>query len=224
MRRCARCKKTKCLALFPRHRGESKGRDYSCKKCHAQAVRVHRKQHPDRVRASYRKWLSNPTNREFARTLSRRWKKNNLPRCRWLEVHRKPRPRPAMRAYQRLWIQRPTNKIKRKMYQRTYYKRHPDTFRVKAENRRARRLASGGSIALREWATLKAKFDFHCVACRRREPEIKLTMDHVIPLARGGHHVIENIQPLCQPCNSKKFTGTMDFRLGWAPPMRFQVA
>jgi len=32
----------------------------------------------------------------------------------------------------------------------------------------------------------------------------RLTLDHVVPLARGGAHRIENLVAACKPCNSRK--------------------
>jgi hypothetical protein len=55
-----------------------------------------------------------------------------------------------------------------------------------------------------EWELLKAQYNWTCPACRRQEPDIKLTEDHVVPLSKGGGDNIENIQPLCGSCNCKK--------------------
>ncbi|MHB8188944.1 MAG: HNH endonuclease [Ferrimicrobium sp.] len=40
--------------------------------------------------------------------------------------------------------------------------------------------------------------------CERCGSESDLTVDHIIPLARGGSHDIDNLQTLCRSCNSSK--------------------
>lgn len=63
-----------------------------------------------------------------------------------------------------------------------------------------------GSHTFGEWELLKKQYNYTCPSCGLTETKIRLTEDHIIPLSKGGSDLIENIQPLCQSCNSKKHT------------------
>lgn len=43
-----------------------------------------------------------------------------------------------------------------------------------------------------------------CYFCRRKFPQKELTMDHIVPLIRGGKSTKGNIVPACKECNNKK--------------------
>jgi 5-methylcytosine-specific restriction endonuclease McrA len=65
-----------------------------------------------------------------------------------------------------------------------------------------------GSFTASEWLNLKALYDYRCAYCFVPESLTRLTIDHKIPLSQGGTNNIDNLQPLCQPCNSSKGTRT----------------
>ncbi|AKT41462.1 HNH endonuclease [Chondromyces crocatus] len=94
----------------------------------------------------------------------------------------------------------------------TYFSACKDCNRhVFAQRRRSRLAGAGGSFSTAEWQTLIAQYD-RCPMCRRAWSEIPLlsgrsstiTADHIVPISKGGSNSIENIQPLCYSCNSKK--------------------
>ena len=75
----------------------------------------------------------------------------------------------------------------------------------KHENIRKLRLKNnGGHHTKQQWEFLKGAYNYTCRMCNKIEPEIKLTKDHIVPIRHGGNDDIQNIQPLCRSCNSKK--------------------
>jgi len=75
---------------------------------------------------------------------------------------------------------------------------------IKNKHNRLARLAEG-DFTWEEWEKLKKNHNYTCVICGRKEPEIQLTIDHIIPISEGGTNWISNIQPLCRSCNARKW-------------------
>lgn len=76
-------------------------------------------------------------------------------------------------------------------------------FSERKRNARKRAIiADVGSHTPAEWAELKRLAKDRCAKCRKKR---LLTVDHIIPLSKGGSDRITNIQPLCRPCNRRKW-------------------
>lgn len=71
---------------------------------------------------------------------------------------------------------------------------------------------SNGTHSLKEWNDLKEKYNYMCLCCGVKEPDIILTEDHIVPIFLNGDNTIENIQPLCRSCNSKKGIKIINFK------------
>ena len=165
--------------------------------------------------------------RECENENSRRWRANNKGRVAELnrefyEANREKRLtyhreyRQANRDYFREEMKRFRQKYPNyhRDYVREWSRRNPDKVKAQDNARRAAK-RSGGRFTAEEWVALKQRYDYHCLRCGRREPEIRLSADHVIPLSKGGINIIANIQPLCKSCNTAKHTAATDYRPLW---------
>lgn len=95
---------------------------------------------------------------------------------------------------------------------RKWRSKNIDKYREYFHRRRARIAQNGGTYTAQQWQELKAKYNSACLACGRTEPTIKLTVDHVLPIVKGGTNDISNIQPLCFSCNDSKGVKHIDYR------------
>lgn len=64
-----------------------------------------------------------------------------------------------------------------------------------------------------DWHKLLLQYDYRCFYCQSIDYE--LTLDHKIPISRGGDHSIGNAIPACRSCNASKGNLTpIEFRNG----------
>lgn len=73
--------------------------------------------------------------------------------------------------------------------------------RLNDATRRAAKAQTGGTRTRKEWERLLESTRNCCVRCGDAG---QLCGDHVVPISKGGHSWISNIQPLCSACNLRK--------------------
>lgn len=76
-----------------------------------------------------------------------------------------------------------------------------DSGRASRAERRAKERA-GGSFSVWEWQQLLERHNYSCFYCDGEGNP--LTIDHVLPLSKGGLNSITNIVPACGSCNYSK--------------------
>lgn len=90
----------------------------------------------------------------------------------------------------------------RRAYAVRYSLEKPSVGRASRARRKAMARQAGiFLVTARDWDRLCVRHHHRCFYCVAREP---LTMDHVIPIIRGGRHSIGNLVPACVSCNSSK--------------------
>jgi 5-methylcytosine-specific restriction endonuclease McrA len=100
-----------------------------------------------------------------------------------------------------------------KEHSREYHAAHPEQLRkwqiahpektteYKNRHRALKLHAEGNGVTAKQWYKIKEEYNYLCAYCNQKKP---LAMDHIIPLAKGGRHDIDNIVPVCGSCNSHK--------------------
>lgn len=68
---------------------------------------------------------------------------------------------------------------------------------IRRERRKARELRSS------QWWKNRTSQGL-CVHCGERFPARELTMDHLVPIVRGGKSTRSNVVPSCRPCNTAR--------------------
>jgi 5-methylcytosine-specific restriction endonuclease McrA len=119
------------------------------------------------------------------------------------------------KAYVSAWQK--ANPDKFKQYRSTSKKRNKEAIAADTRRRNARRKANGVFlIAKKELIRLSQGPCFYCGSTE------KITIDHVVAIARGGTDSIGNLVPACKSCNSQKRQLTIMewnlFRLKRKPP------
>lgn len=88
-------------------------------------------------------------------------------------------------------------------FARAWEKANPEKHKLNLKARR-HSMRVAGKFPKTEWIKKLIELHYKCQICGKTEPDVKITIDHIIPLSKGGTNDINNLQPLCLSCNSRK--------------------
>lgn len=131
------------------------------------------------------------------------------PQGRWLcskHYERSPERRETANRLARLrYSKDPTPK---KLSAKQWQASNPERVRIKNANRRAREAEAEGFFTESEWGYVLETWDNLCAFCGIGDEP--MTIEHWIPLSRGGTNWVENLAPACTSCNSSKNDSKVD--------------
>jgi 5-methylcytosine-specific restriction endonuclease McrA len=171
-----------------------------------------RRNNPDIARERPTAWRRE--NPDRAREIAIKWYRNNADSAREYKVGYRKTNREKLRVSEALWRRNNREKIA-KWFKDNYEKvrqinakwRKSPNGKLSAANarhmRRSKKKGCLASVTTKELSEIKKTSKGFCFYCKQSRP---LTLDHVIPLSKGGSHTKENIVMACGPCNFSKHT------------------
>lgn len=195
---CYTCQQWRFLSEFQKNSKKKDGLSIWCRTCfnaYQKEVRKRTAERSPNYSSDYRKkWYQENKAEHDARV--KRWHANNKER---MQAHQK--------RYSGLYYEKNKERISQRS--RAYARMHPEYGTICTRRYRVRKQGAIGKYTVSEWRKLCAQYDYRCLCCNERK---KLTADHIVPISKGGGNSIDNIQPLCQSCNSRKGARTIDYR------------
>lgn len=117
---------------------------------------------------------------------------------------------PGQRKRCRLWYLKNKDAAKRQVieWRIKNLTRYRQLSIVREARRRARKANASGTFTLSGWYQRVSYYGWRCVYCSKILTIVTITMDHRIPLSRGGSNWLSNLVPACVSCNCSKNTKT----------------
>lgn len=147
---------------------------------------------PERKNEASKAWAKE--NPEKHNSIVRRWRKKNPERNQATNRASWERNKKSAQASAKRW--RLEHPEAYREAQRRWRIENADYWRGRAE------VIARGDLTWEQWAEVIEQFQHACAYCLRTD--VKLSMDHLIPVSRGGPHTQSNVVPACKSCNSRK--------------------
>lgn len=184
---------------------------WKCKQCQAEYKRNWAAKNASKAKASKERWARE--NPEKRKETADRYYRENKERIAAYHAQRYVENKEEILARSRAWKE--ANPEKCRAMSRKNHLLHknrnrqklnkwrasnPEKFRAQWMLRRARKTAAGPKYATASEIRERMQIG-ECVYCGTTSG---LTVDHVVPLARGGLHIKSNLAPACRGCNCSK--------------------
>jgi hypothetical protein len=213
---CSKCKEWKSVGEFNRNKSQRDGYNNQCRTCGNASYRAYHHRNKDEINQKKREeYADDPRTRldRQKRTRSTWSDERRALQKSWQDTWMKNHPEESAKHQRRY---RNENRDVLRKRASDWKKNHPNVARANKRTRYARKKGAKGKYTLGQWNKMKEGYNWTCPCCMRKEPEIKLTADHIVPLSKGGTNYITNIQPLCRNCNSAKGTQIIVYMSGVA--------
>lgn len=97
---------------------------------------------------------------------------------------------------------------KKARWNKQWRKNNPEKWKQSNRNNKHRRRAMD-PINMTEWLRKVEFYENKCLSCDTYCKNI--TIDHIVPVSKGGTNKIDNLQPLCMTCNKRKYTKIINY-------------
>ena len=202
---CHQCNQIYSLTDFHRDSTRKSGYRDKCKKCVKKDSAFYYDTNKELRLAQVK--ANAILNAEKRRAYQKQYVLKNRQKLRESAVKRRLNNLAATRAKSREY--RKANLEKVRINEANYYARNKEKVIYKQHKRRS--LKKGNASYLITAKDLRRLKNSPCFACGSKT---NLTMDHIIPIAKGGSHGIGNLMTLCRGCNGQKSARTwMEYRL-----------
>lgn len=228
MKTCRKCGEVKPLEAFVKDKRSKDGRTARCKSCfNADQRRRHHENGHIEMKRRYRE-ANRDKLRVTGREAMRRWREKNPEAARRIAAKSRKTLRERDPGYHRRWYaanaERERERSRRvmreyrkrdperaKKVREAYRARHPELVRQRERENTQRRRALMKRSSPETAAFMAKMLKEPCAYCGATE---NITVDHVVPLSRGGRHEISNLAPACLTCNCSKGTKSVEQWLG----------
>ena len=195
-----------------------------CKECGREYQRRFKQSNPNKVKDSRRKhYLKNKDNilaknrlkrRPYDPDKAKKYRKNNPDRIKKLKRKCYLKNKDKVLESNKRWARENRKKVNEcnRKYNKRYREKHPEKSRNYTRIRRARKKGAKGCFTHEQ---VKARFHYYGNRCYYCGCDGKMTLDHRIPLSKGGTNWPANIVPACMSCNSSKRNKTEKEFLTW---------